>query len=287
MILNEKILREPYFEIWIDGKPLDPEINELVEEVIYEDHATGSDICSVTINDPEMKLISDPLFASETPFKLIGGYRLLRRVMLEGFISAVDYEFTEDGIPRLTIHAMDKSHIMDRVLRSRTFKKMSRYSVVQAIAKEYKFKFSGNPNKKALEVEESIAQSNETDIQFLMNIANECDMIVYIKGDTLYFHERNFTTTPQATLTYRNYPFNLISFTPRLVQKEIPIVEQKQDVEKKTGKVTKSTATESTPRKHTSKTPATNLRNTKSSSGSNSGSSSRRIVYENGQLKVK
>lgn len=251
--INYTLVREPYFELYIAGKKLSDSKLQFVEQVEYEDHATGSDICSVTIADPKYEFISDPKIAASSSFKLIGGYRLKKREMINGFISAVDYDFTEDNTPLVTIHAMDKTHKMDRIIKKRSWNKKSYYQVVQIIAREYGLGFKGKPNKQAKKIQDTVSQSGETDIQFLMDIADECEMIVYVKGNTLYFTERNYSADPQTSLYYRQPPFTLIEFSPRLVQKDIPLEETDDDIDSKSGKKSKGKATTTTPRKSTSK----------------------------------
>lgn len=246
----EKILY-PIFWIEINGQRLSDFYYKFIEEVIYEDHATGSDVCSVTISDPAMEFISDPVFASRAKFKLIGGYQTKYREMLDGYICAVDYVFSDDNTPQLIIHAMDKSHELDRNKKKRSWSKKSRYQVAQAIAKEYGLNFSGKTTKLATKVEETISQSNQTDMELLISMADECEMIVYVKGSTLYFTERNYEAKPQGKLNYRKPDFSLLEFTPRVVQKDIPEEVDVQDINTK-GQQEKGKANASTP----SKTPA-------------------------------
>lgn len=241
-------IREPYFEVWIGGKKLSSERHKLIEEVRYEDHATGSDIATVIIVDPLYDLIGDPMFVRKTPLKIVGGYRLDNRTMLDGYISAVDYTFPEDGAPTITIHAMDNSQKMDRKLVKRTFKKMSRKAIIEQIARENGFGFeSKGGNAKSSKVEDSTSQSKESDIQFITQLAEECNMIVYVEGNTIHLEERAYTEAPQGTLAYRKAPFNIITFTPRFVQKEIPEEEEESDIDGD-GELDTGTADNSTPR---------------------------------------
>lgn len=243
-----KHLREPMFEVWIGGKKLSEARHRLIEEVRYEDHATGSDIVTITIVDPLYELIGDPMIVRKTAVKVVGGYRLDNRVMLEGYISMVDFNFPDDGTPTVVITAMDSSQKMDRKLVKRTFKKTTRKAIIGQIAAENGLGFSSKGgNDKLTKVEDSLSQSNESDIQYVTQLANECDMIVYVEGETLYLEERAYTEAPQGTLAYRKAPFNIISFTPRYVQKDIPDEEEESDIDD-AGETDTGTADNSTPR---------------------------------------
>lgn len=251
MAWDYKTIKTPVFWIDIGGKRLSEFHHKFIEEVTYEDHATGSDICSVTISDPAYEFISDPAFASKTKFKLTGGYRLKHREMLDGYITAVDYSYDADNTPQVIIHAMDKSHEMDRVLKKRSWKDKSKYQVAQAIAKEYGFGFKGKANKYSSKKEETISQSNQSDIELLIGFADECESIVFLKENTLYFIERDYTSSPQETFSYRKGDFSLLTFTPRLVQKDLPEDIDEQDIDDK-GKTQKGKGNSRTP----TKTPA-------------------------------
>jgi hypothetical protein len=269
-------IKTPAFWIEINGKRLTDVQHKFIEEVVYEDHATGSDICSVTISDPNFEFISDPIFAKSTKFKLIGGYLMKHRTMLDGFISAVDYIYPQDNTPQLSIYAMDKSHILDRKEKKRKWENKTPFQIVQLIAQEYGLAFDGKANKLATKKEESISQSNETDMSLLMGLADQCEMLVYVKGNTLYFHERNYGSEPQAVLKYRQAPFDIIEFTPRFIQKDAPIEEDEQNINSK-GETEKGKANESTNRPTTgdSGKPISELQSTTSPSPSTS-----KLIYD-------
>lgn len=245
---NYETIKTPAFWIDINGKRLTEQQHNLIEEVTYEDHATGSDICSVTIADPLYEFISNPLFVKQTKFKLTGGYLLKHRVMLEGYISAVDYEFLDDNTPAIILHAMDASHVMDRDEKKRTWNKKSRYQVAASIAKEYGLGFTCKPNAALNKVEETLSQSNQTDMGYLISMAEDAEMIVYVKGNILYMNERNYSVSPQGKLVYRNHPFTLIEFVPRVVQKDLPEEIDEQNIDDK-GKTEKGKADDSVPKK--------------------------------------
>jgi len=286
MAWNYETIKHPAFWIEIGGKRLSDFEHKFIEEVVYEDHATGSDICSVTISDPMFKFISDPVFAAKTKFKLIGGYMLKHREMMDGYITAVDYVFPEDNTPQLIIHAMDKSHEMDRVLKKRSWSNKTRYQVAQAIAKEYGLGFSGKANKHANKKEETISQSNQSDMELLISMADDCEMIVYVKGSTLHFRERDYGATPQQTLNYRKADFSLIEFSPRLVQKDIPEEIDEQNIDNK-GKQEKGKATSSTPRTTPGKSGKTLSENNKENSNkAPSGGSNLALVYD-GNIRIR
>lgn len=212
---------EPYFEIWIGGKKLDYEIMRLVEEVVYEDHAHGSDICTIVINDPLQKLVEDKQFAQEAPFKLIGGFRFKRREMMKGYIALVDYQYPDDGCPQLVIHAMDETYKADKKFVKKTFKNTTRWAVIQQIVAKYGWKVRGKPNKWLSKKEDTISQSDQTDIQFILSLADECNCIAFYRSGYIYVYERDYKAKPVKTYRYKQPPFDIISFDSRVVVKDL------------------------------------------------------------------
>ena len=67
---------------------------------------------------------------------------------------------------------------------------------------------------------ETITQSNESDIAFLTKLAEEEDYLVYVEDNTGYFVKKPTNPTSQATLVYKESPYDIISFSPRITKGE-------------------------------------------------------------------
>lgn len=240
-------LLNPYYRIYIDGKELDEFRYSMIKEVVFEDNASGSDLLKITIVDPEFIFIDDNILIEEKKIKFYGGYEHDYRHMFSGFISIVDIDFPEEGSPVLVVNCMDSTHIMNRVKKSRTWTNKTRGEVASAIFKEYGLKavIKTNGNK-----QEDISQSNETDIQLLIKLADEevDTHIVYVENNTGYFVKKEILSSPQATLDYRDGAMNILSFSPR-INKETKQVEQRSsNVNLKDKKVDKAQSNDNTSR---------------------------------------
>lgn len=249
-------VREPYYRIYLQGKELDDFRQSMIEEVVFEDHSTGSDLLSIRVNDPEFIFLDDDIFIEEAKVKFVGGYSNEYRVMFEGYVSVIDVMFPNTGSPQLTLHCMDNTHVMNRTKKKRTWNNKKRSDVVASIFKEYGFKTVIDPSPSK---EETISQSNETDISFLEKLAGEetDHYLVYVEQGVGYYVKKKILNKHQAVLDYRGGNNDIIAFNPR-INKEVKQIEvNKANVNTKDKKVDKAKANDSTPRKTSGTSPKT------------------------------
>lgn len=244
----------PYYRIYIKGKELDEFRYSMIKQVVYEDNASGSDLLTIYIEDPEFIFLNDNIFIEDAKVKFIGGYKDNYRTMFEGFISVIDVEFPSTGCPSLTIHCMDNTHTMNRTKKKRTWTNKRRSDVAKAIFKEYGLKTVIHNSPRT---EESIAQSNQTDIDFLEKLAEEelDPYLVYIEGTTGYYVKKEILKKQQATLDYRDGLMNVISFSPRINKETKQVEVQKANVNTKDKKVDKAEANDNTKRDSSGTSP--------------------------------
>lgn len=213
--------------------------------MVWEDSSTGSDIVSITIQDPDYVFLGDARLLESTPCKVQAGYTTDFYDWVDGYVSAVDVDFPEEGFPSLTLHIMDKSYVMNKLERKKVYKNLSRNAIAGQIAKRYGLKFSGDSSGDGGKKVESITQSYETDIQFLISQADEIGFLVYVYGDTLFFKNREtFIKKPSVgTLWYRKEPFDIINFQPRIIQADQMDELEEEDIDDKKKEKTKGKVT--------------------------------------------
>lgn len=212
----DKLVYEMFYSISIDGNPLSIEMMSLIESVELEDNASGSDLLTLTIVDPEYKYIgSKSLLIEDKPVSFEGGWKDDVSLTFDGYISVVDINFPETGSPVLVLHCMDGSHKMNRKKKKRTWNKMRESDVAKKIFAEYGLKADVDPTAK---VEDTISQSNVTDIDFLTSLKDkqEDDYLVYVKDGVGYFKKKQYISIAQDTLVYGKFPFDIKSFSPRV-----------------------------------------------------------------------
>lgn len=207
-----------YYNIHINGLPLDDSRKNCLESVSLEELDDGSNTCTLVVSDPEFKYIEDNIFIEEaTVYVEFGWWGETHRDTFFGYISAIDISFPENGFPQLTIYCLDNTHIMNRKKKTRSWDKVTRADVVKKIAAEYGFKCVVQSGYSST-VEDSISQSGVTDIEFCENLAGEerdlykCKLV----GNTLYYIKKGILESPKATVYYKKEDFDVISFTPKI-----------------------------------------------------------------------
>ena len=190
-----------------------------IQEINFEENSTGSDLLQIFIHDPDMKFMEDSILVERATIRFesiyIDSMGEKSTLIFKGYISLIDIDFGDDGVPQLALQCMDSTYLMDNKLKKRTWEKTTRSKVATQILKEYGFKTKVDSTSEVLD---SLSQSNETDISFLMKLAEEEDYLVYVEENTGYFVKRPKTAPSQATLTYKELPFDVVSFAPRITK---------------------------------------------------------------------
>lgn len=207
-----------YWKVCINGKELDKNRRECIKSIDIEELCDGSDTCTIVVNDPDFYFIEDNIFIEEATISVeLGWHGDTHRVTFAGYISAIDIDFPDSGFPVLSIYCLDKTHVMNRKKNKRSWDNVTNADVVKKIAQEYGFKCvieQGYTFKK----EDTISQSDVTDIEFCESLAGKerepfmCKLV----GDTLYYVKKGVLKEPTATLYYKKFPYDVVSFSPKI-----------------------------------------------------------------------
>ena len=207
-----------YWNVFINGKELDKTRKECINSIDIVEQCDGSDTCTLVVNDPDFYFIEDNIFIEEATVSVeMGWHGDTHRVTFTGYISAIDISFPDTGFPVLSVFCLDNSHVMNRKKKKRSWDKVTNAEVIQKIAKEYGFKCvieSGYTFKR----EDTISQSNSTDIDFCESLASNervpfmCKLI----GNTLYYVKKGILKDPTSTVYYKKFPYDVISFSPKI-----------------------------------------------------------------------
>lgn len=257
-----------YWILKINGVELDIERRKCVNSIAITNNCDGSDVLTVTISDKEMKFIEDNIFIEDASISaqlIFTGKGVIKS--FSGYISTIDIDFPDDGIPTMTLNCIDKSHVMNRTKKSRSWSKVTKAQVVQKIAKEYGFKCivqSGYSGKK----EDTISQSSQTDIEFCEDLASQEDGELYmckLRGNVLYYVKKGLLSAPKMTVHYRQFPFEVVSFSPRINKETMENTSTSSDVSTDTKKTDTATS------KGTNGTQGNKVKTTSNPSSSASG----------------
>lgn len=216
------------YDVWISGTMMGIDKKECINSIEIKETVDGADTATIQITDPEFLYIEDDIFLEDNTIKIkLGWSNTTYRETFEGYISAIDIDFNSNGCPKLTVTCMDKTHIMNRTKKDATFKNTTSANVVKQICKNYGYNVVVDSSYK-FEVQETITQSHQTDIDFITKLANDevYPFTARLVGNTFYYVKKGKLETPKMTLTYKKYPHEIISFSPK-INKESKQVEIK------------------------------------------------------------
>ena len=273
-----------WWKVFINEKELVDEVENrrsTITGLSFSNPINGSDTLTINIADPEMLFIEDNIYTDNTPvYAQLGVHETLFVKEFSGYISAIDINFPESDTVTISLTAMDGSHVMNRNKKKRTWENTTNAAVVQQIAKEYGFKCeveSGYSFKK----EETISQDNKTDLELIEELAGNEDEKFYCKliDDTIHYKKQGLLQTPVVGLTYRKYPFDLLSFQPQITIEDKKEEESTSDINTSTVQTQTYTVNSNTASRDVqgSSTPTTKTNTTSSSSNSSSSSSGKHV----------
>ena len=237
---KQGVLRAVYYEVYIGGKLLTLDRKECIQKVTITETVEGSDSCTLQIADPKMVYINDDIYQENKRVKVVmrwHGYS--HKVTFEGYISAVDIDFGSDGIPILVITCMDNTYRMNKEKKTKTYKNKTSAQVVNSIVKKYGYKCviqSGYNFTK----QDTISQSDQTDIEFIVNLANSetYPFTACLVGNTFYYVKMGkLSTTPIHEMTYKEFPNDIISFRPQINTEVVEVTAGSTNTSKKKNNV--------------------------------------------------
>ena len=207
-----------YWNVYINGILLDLATKKYIESIEIEELCDGSDVCTIALNDPNFVFIEDNIFVEEAKVSVrIGWHGDTHRVSFDGYISALDLNFPENGYPVMSVFCLDETHVMNRKEKSRSWDNVTRAEVVQKIAMEYGYKCVIEQGY-TFKTETTISQSGMTDIEFIEYLAGEErePFMAKLIGDTIYYVKKGMLKNAVAQLHYRNAPYDVVSFKPQI-----------------------------------------------------------------------
>lgn len=206
-----------HYTMWLNGLECEMDKKQCIESIQIKQTVNGADSATINLTDPEFLFIEDNIFSEETEIKIeLGWVGTTDLVVFEGYIASLDITFNDNGIPKLVLTCMDNTHIMNRVKRDATYKKKKADYVVKKVAKRYGFKTE--IQKKYKFEKKDITQSNQTDAEFLQNLASQevYPFSFRLVNGTIYYVKKGEIGTPKMSLWYVHYPHEIISFSPKI-----------------------------------------------------------------------
>ena len=233
------------YDVWISGTKLGMNKKVCINSISIKETVEGSDSATIQISDPEFLYIEDNIFIEDNSIKIkLGWSNTTYRVTFNGYISAIDINFDSDGIPKLTITCMDNTHVMNRKKKNETYKNCTSAEVVKKIVQGYGYSCVVDSSY-SFKRQETITQSNQTDIDFITKLAGDevYPFTARLVGNTFYYVKMGKLETPKMSLTYKKYPHEVISFTPKINKESKQVEISGASVDTSSKSVSSSTGT--------------------------------------------
>ena len=211
------------YDICLSGVQLDNNYKQYITNITINETSKGADTATLNVADPALVFVNENIFAEENTIQIDMGIDISEvKTHFDGYISAVDVNFGQDGVPRITITCMDKTHVMNREKKNATFKKKTSAQIVQEIVKKYGFKCVVDSTYK-YEKKDTINQSSQTDAEFIQSLAGRetVEFTAKLVGDTFYYMKSSVLSTPKVSLMYGSAPNDSISFNTRVNKENI------------------------------------------------------------------
>ena len=206
------------WDVWISGEQLSVEKRTLIQSIEITETVDGSDTAVIEISDPEYEYIEDNIYIEANRIHIQMGWNGYEQsIVFDGYISHLDISFPSDGIPKLTLTCMDKTYRMNRKNKSATYKNTTSAKIVKKICKKYGFKCK--IQKKYDFKKQDYTQSNQTDIEFIQQLAQDevYPFTARLVGDTFYYKRKGkLKKNADCELHYVEFPHDIISFDPKI-----------------------------------------------------------------------
>jgi uncharacterized protein involved in type VI secretion and phage assembly len=203
------------YDLVIDGRAIDPKIASSISEIRVVDYLALPDLCTFTVGFESGVSSSDSQPIDKHPFpigadivvKLSEREELQTHVVFEGQIVTLEPQFSSGGA-ELTVRAFDRSHLLNRSRKVRTFQDVTASDIVKKVVGEY----SLSPDVEATQTTfKFMQQDNETDLDFIWRLANRIGFEFFVDGKKAKFRKAGSGTPIEL-----EWPDELHDFRSRL-----------------------------------------------------------------------
>jgi phage protein D len=202
------------YGIRVDGSELADDLKNRVREVRVSSYLRLPDVCTLSVSFQKgLPGAGEPIdghpFAIGSSLEILLGARdsLTTSTLFKGEIVTIEPRFGAGSV-EMTVRAFDPLHKLLRSRQVRTFQNQTTSDIVQKVVSEAGFSVtcdsSGDPH-------DFMAQSNETDWDFIWRLAERVGFELVIENGTIHFRK----PSPDASVSL-SWPDTLHSFNPRL-----------------------------------------------------------------------
>jgi phage protein D/phage baseplate assembly protein gpV len=202
--------------IKIGGQDVPQEFMDALDEVVVDTSLQLPDLFTIRLHDATLKWVDDSLLdigkeveiAVKAPEQYYGQEE--QGTLIKGEITALEPDFSANGMPTMTIRGYDKSHRLHRGKKTRTFLSKTDSDLARSLAGEAGLTADVDATTVTYDW---VVQYNQTNMEFLQARAERLGYQVYVYSTEgkLYFKKGDATLPQGPELSYCE---NLLSFQP-------------------------------------------------------------------------
>jgi phage protein D len=203
------------YAIEVDGEAVDANLARRIREVRVLSYLRLPDVCTLAAIFPKGhdglgEPIDEHPFAigSQLEIKLGAREELSTTTLFKGDVVSLDVDFGPGSV-ELLVRGLDRSHMLQRSRRTRTFQNQTASDIAEKILNEAGFDVetdpSGDPN-------EFVQQDNETDWDFMWRLAERIGFELVVADGTAHFRRQSIDSSPVEL----EWPGSLRQFKPRV-----------------------------------------------------------------------
>lgn len=200
--------------IKINGAPAPEELMAMLEEAVVDSSLHLPDMFTILFQDPRLEWIDNALFKIGNSIEIEvqtgqeqGG---LKGKLISGEITALEPNFSDQGLTTLLVRGYDKTHRLHRGRKTQTFLKQTDSAIVQKIAGEAGLSAMVDATS---EMHDYVLRNNQTPMEFILSRAERVGYQVYTENGALYFKKGDANRGDGPTFKFGE---NLFSFRPTL-----------------------------------------------------------------------
>ena len=216
---------QPTFLIQIEGQAFSADITGEITAFVFEDNEEELDVMELSVSNRNLQFVDDPLFQEGNEIVARFGYVGNLSPRKKAVIKDIDYDFPENGDPRIRFKAYDKGF----QLAGKENQKVWQRAVPGILYSEIAEEIASANGLKAFVMPTvgrhlRVVQSNVSDARFLKDLAvkaraRDGDGVTgyafFVQDDGLHFHPRGLKEEPATVLEYfTNRKGFLRSFRP-------------------------------------------------------------------------
>jgi phage protein D len=197
------------YDILVDGQALPQEDKDRIKEIRVVDYLRLPDVCTVHLSYPRGDGVDLLPFdiGSDVEVRLGAIDELAPVTLFKGQALTIELEFGASGCS-VAVRAYDRSHVLHRSRKVRTFQNQTSSDIVEKIVREAGLTPQCEPSG---EPHDFVQQDNETDWDFAWRLAERIGFEVAAHDTTIGFGPPKPTSTTELA-----YPETLRSFSPRV-----------------------------------------------------------------------